>query len=215
MAPTPLCCWAWPATEPDTIDPDQIAPTVAQIRSSQRLPLLGEHSIPWIDKEHMLLRRKKPAPPPQRLCFRAFDAQGKEIAVREYYSIGGGFVVDEQGQRVINPGAAAASGSQGHGQGLPYPYSTGAELLAQCRATGLSMAQVTAANEQHWHSADEVQRQLLRIWQTMAGAVQQRLRGHRHLPAPCMCAAARGRTAPQPEQPPEAALRDRCPCSTG
>ena len=95
--------------EPDTIDPDQIAPTVAQIRSSQRLQLLGAHSIPWIDKEHMLLRRKSLPRHPNGLCFRAFDAQGQEIAVREYYSIGGGFVVDEQGQRVTNPGAAAAA----------------------------------------------------------------------------------------------------------
>ena len=71
------------------------------------------------------------------------------------------------------------------------------------------MAQVTAANEQHWHSADEVQRQLLRIWQTMAGAVQsRRLRGQRHSARPPCMAPPRGRTAPQPEQPPEAALRD-------
>ena len=194
--------------EPDTIDPDQIAPTVAQIRSSQRLPLLGEHSIPWIDKEHMLLRRKSLPRHPNGLCFRAFDAQGQEIAVREYYSIGGGFVVDEQGQRVTNPGAAAASGSQGHGQGLPYPYSTGAELLAQCRATGLSMAQVTAANEQHWHSADEVQRQLLRIWQTMAGAVQRGCAATGTLPGPMHVRRRAAELHRNLSSHPEAALRD-------
>ena len=194
--------------EPDTIDPDQIVPTVAQIRSSQRLPLLGEHSIPWIDKEHMLLRRKSLPRHPNGLCFRAFDAQGQEIAVREYYSIGGGFVVDEQGQRVTNPGAAAASGSQGHGQGLPYPYSTGAELLAQCRATGLSMAQVTAANEQHWHSADEVQRQLLRIWQTMAGAVQRGCAATGTLPGPMHVRRRAAELHRNLSSHPEAALRD-------
>jgi L-serine dehydratase len=53
------------------------------------------------------------------------------------------------------------------------------------------MAQVTAANEQHWRSADEVQRQLLRIWQTMAGAVQRGCAATGTCPAPCMCAAAR------------------------
>ena len=83
------------------------------------------------------------------------------------------------------PQPALASGSQGHGQGPAYPFrTTGAELLAQCRATGLSMAQVTAANEQHWHSPAEVRRQLLRIWQTMAGAVQRGCASTGTLPGP-------------------------------
>ena len=194
--------------EPDTIDPDQIVPTVAQIRSSQRLPLLGEHSIPWIDKEHMLLRRKSLPRHPNGLCFRAFDAQGQEIAVREYYSIGGGFVVDEQGQRVTNPGAAAASGSQGHGQGLPYPYSTGAELLAQCRATGRTVAQLMTANEQHWRSPAEVRRQLLAIWQTMAGAVQRGCASTGTLPGPMHVRRRAAELHKKLSRSPEAALRD-------
>ncbi len=178
--------------EPDTIDPDQIAPAVAQIRSSQRLPLLGEHSIPWIDKEHMLLRRKSLPRHPNGLCFRAFDAQGQEIAVREYYSIGGGFVVDEQGQRVTNPGAAAASGTPGpwpgaalpvqhrgraagavprhgleHGPGRLPPTSSTGTALTKCNASSCASG---------------------RPWPGPCNAAARPLA---LCPAPCMCAAAR------------------------
>ena len=120
--------------EPDTIDPDQIAPTVAQIRSSQRLQLLGEHGIPWIDKEHMLLRRKA-ATPPQRAVFSCLDAQGQEIAVREYYSIGGGFVVDEQGQARDQPWRGRCFRQPGPWPGAALPVQHRGRTAGAARAT--------------------------------------------------------------------------------
>ena len=194
--------------EPDTMDPDQIAPAVAQIRIQQTLALLGEHAVPWVDKEHLQLRRKSLPRHPNGLCFRAFNAQGEEIAVCEYYSVGGGFVVDGQGQRVTNPGPAAGRDVQGHGQGLPHPFSTGAELLAQCHATGLSMAQITAANEQHWRSPAEVQRKLQHIWQTMAAAVQRGCAATGQLPGPMRVRRRAAELHRSLSSHPEAALRD-------
>ena len=132
--------------EPDHIDPDQIAPAIAQIRQSGTLALLGEHVVPFVEKDHLLFRRKSLPLHPNGMAFHALDAQGNDIAMREYYSVGGGFVVDAAGQRVLNTPAYAGTDTAGHGQGLPHPFRTGAELLAQCRTTGLSMAQLMAAN---------------------------------------------------------------------
>lgn len=170
--------------EPDTIDPDQIDPGIAAIRASQTLNLLGERTVPFVEKEHLLFRRKSLPLHPNGMCFHAFDAQGTEIAQREYYSVGGGFVIDAAGERVLNQVGSAQPGSAGHAQGLPHPFRTGAELLAQCQATGLSPAQLMAANEAHWRSAAEVRRQLLAIWRTMAGAVQRGCASTGHLPGP-------------------------------
>ena len=170
--------------EPDHIDPDQIAPTIADIRTRQSMRLLGEHTVPFVEKEHLLFRRKSLPQHPNGMVFHAFDAQGGELMERAYYSVGGGFVIDDTGERVLNTSTSSEPGAAGHGQGLPHSFRTGAELLTQCQATGLTPAQLMAANEQHWRSAAEVRRQLMAIWQTMAGAVLRGCASAGHLPGP-------------------------------
>ncbi|MBD9407177.1 L-serine ammonia-lyase [Acidovorax sp. ACV02] len=194
--------------EPDHIDPDQIAPAIAQIRQSGTLALLGEHAVPFVEKDHLLFRRKSLPLHPNGMAFHTLDAQGNDIAMREYYSVGGGFVVDAAGQRVLNTPASAGADTAGHGQGLPHPFRTGAELLAQCRTTGQSMAQLMAANEQHWRSPAEVRRQLLAIWQTMAGAVQRGCASTGTLPGPMHVRRRAAELHKNLSRSPEAALRD-------
>ena len=194
--------------EPDHIDPDQIQPAIADIRIRQTLELLGEHMVPFVEKEHLLFRRKSLPLHPNGMAFHAFDAQGNEIAAREYYSVGGGFVIDAAGERVLNSAATAGPDAAGHAQGLPHPFRTGAELLAQCQATGLTPAQLMAANEQHWRSASEVRRQLMAIWKTMASAVQRGCASTGTLPGPMHVRRRAAELHHKLSTQPEAALRD-------
>ena len=194
--------------EPDRIDPDHIAPAIAGIRAARTLPLLGEHPIAFVEKDHLLFRRKSLPLHPNGLCFHALDAQCQEIAVREYYSVGGGFVVDASGERVLNASADAGLHAAGHGQGLPYPFRTGAELLAQCHATGLTPAQLMAANEEHWRSPAEVRRQLLAIWHTMAAAVRRGCASTGELPGPMHVRRRAAELHQKLSRSPEASLRD-------
>jgi L-serine dehydratase len=170
--------------EPDQIDPDQITPAISDIRTRQTLTLLGEHVVPFVEKDHLLFRRKSLPLHPNGMAFHAFDAQGTEIAAREYYSVGGGFVIDAAGERVLNLAATSTTDAEGHEQGLPHHFRTGAELLTQCQVTGLTPAQLMEANEQHWRSSTEVRRQLMAIWKTMAGAVQRGCASTGTLPGP-------------------------------
>ncbi|HCA00534.1 MAG TPA: L-serine ammonia-lyase, partial [Pseudomonas sp.] len=67
------------------------------------------------------------------LIFRPFDAAGLQLCIREYYSVGGGFVVDEQAagsDRIVEDATA-----------LAYPFRSAAELLDHCAAHGLSISQ--------------------------------------------------------------------------
>ncbi|MBV7543194.1 L-serine ammonia-lyase [Acidovorax sp. sic0104] len=194
--------------EPDRIDPDQIEPAIAAIRASRTLCLLGERTVPFVEKDHLLFRRKSLPLHPNGLSFHAFDALGAEITQRDYYSVGGGFVIDAAGERVLNQAASAQADSAGHAQGLPHPFRTGAELLAQCQATGLSPAQVMASNEEHWRSAAEVRRQLMAIWRTMAGAVQRGCASTGHLPGPLQVRRRAAELHRNLKAQPEAALRD-------
>jgi L-serine dehydratase len=83
---------------------------------------------------------------------------------RTYYSVGGGFVVDEE--------AAGADRIKADDTELPYPFTTGAELLEHCNRAGLSISEVMLANETAWRPADEVREGLLRIWAVMQECVR-------------------------------------------
>ncbi|GKS74126.1 L-serine ammonia-lyase [Acidovorax sp. SUPP950] len=194
--------------EPDRIDPDRIGPTVEAIRTGGQIDLLGTHRIAFIEKEHLLFRRKSLPFHPNGLSLHAHGAQGELLLTRTYYSVGGGFVVDEGGQRVLNSVEALDQGAAGSGMGLPHPYRTAAELLAQCAATGQSIAAVTLANEGHWHSRAHVRQRLLQIWQTMAGAVQRGCASHGSLPGPMRLQRRAGQLHQTLSGRAEEALRD-------
>jgi L-serine dehydratase len=95
---------------------------------------------------------------------RFFAYAGDELLrERTYYSVGGGFVVDEA--------AAGADRIKADDTVLPYPFTTGAELLVRCAESGLAISDVMLANEQRWRSVQEVREGLLRIWAVMQECV--------------------------------------------
>ena len=194
--------------EPDRIDPDAIAPTLAQIHSTQQLALMGEHTIPFVAREHLQFKRKTLPQHPNGLVLRAFNQAGGELATAEYFSVGGGFVVDAQGQRVQSRSTLPAPDSLGHGQGLAYPFRTGAQLLEQCATSGLSVAALMARNEEHWHSPATVRSRLLEIWHTMAGAVRRGCASGGALPGPLHLQRRAAALHQSLSAHPEAALRD-------
>ena len=129
---------------PDTVDTETVAARLQHIRSNERLNLLGKHSIEFIEKHHLAMIRKPLAYHPNGMIFRAFDASGLQVRSREYYSVGGGFVVDED--------AAGADRIVEDQTQLLYPFKTARDLMAHCTASGLSISQVMLANEAAWRS---------------------------------------------------------------
>ena len=153
--------------EPETVDTDLVEPLVAAIRESGRLALLGVHPIEMdIDRDVVLHRRRTLPFHPNGMIFSGYDGEGRELAVRTYYSVGGGFVVDETatGADRIKPDATP----------VPYPFTTGVELLAHTRANGLRISDVMLANElvRRPDEAD-VRARLLHIWQVMQDCVER------------------------------------------
>ena len=189
--------------EPDRIDPEHINPTIDTIRSQQRLELLGTHPVRFVEKEHLLYRRKSLPRHPNGMRFAALDAQGADILSAEYFSVGGGFVVNAAGERVLSGAATTRTDAP-----PPYPFTSGAELLAQCQASGLSIAQLMRANEAQWRNPEEVQAQLLAIWQTMAGSVRRGCAGEGILPGPLHIRRRAAELQRSLSSNPEAALRD-------
>ena len=149
---------------PETVDTDAIPARLEQVRTLGRLQLPGETVIAFDAQQDMLFHKNKLLPyHPNGLTFCAFDSAGKVLQERSYYSVGGGFVVNE-----------AAAGAdrivEDHAQ-LPLHFTTGAGLLAHCAEQGISISQVTLQNERVWRTDEEIQAGLLHIWAVMQACV--------------------------------------------
>jgi L-serine dehydratase len=152
--------------QPDLVDPVTAQPRVDAVRREGKLAVAGEHLIAFsVDDDVVLHRRKRLEFHSNGMLFRALDAEGDEVSRREYYSVGGGFVLDqdEAGNPVIVEDSTP----------VRYPFSTGEELLARARETGLRISDLMLANELSWRSESEVRQGLLHIWSVMQECVER------------------------------------------
>ena len=161
---------------PDTVDVEAVPGLIQGARISQSLALLGLRPIAFREKEHLLMyRREALAEHPNGMKFSAFDAQGQQLKEAKYLSVGGGFVV--------TAGAANEAVLSAY-QKVPYPFTSGDDLLAICRQHRLSISQVMWANERTWRSEEEIRAGLLNIWRVMRECVQRGLSSEGTLPGP-------------------------------
>jgi L-serine dehydratase len=152
--------------QPDLVDPVAAEPRVESVRQEGALRLAGEHAIAFSVADDVVLhRRKRLEFHTNGMLFRAVDADGVELSRREYYSVGGGFVLDEDeaGRPVIVEDSTP----------VRYPFSTADDLLAHTRETGLRISDVMLANELSWRSEAEVRAGLLHIWSVMQECVER------------------------------------------
>ncbi|MHC5903475.1 L-serine ammonia-lyase [Streptomyces sp. S6] len=153
---------------PRTVDVEHADERVEAIKSSGTLRLLGEREIPFsFDDDLILHRRKALEYHANGMTIWAYDAEGAELLCRTYYSVGGGFVVDEE--------AVGADRIKLDDTALKYPFRTGDELLRLARETGLSISSLMLENERAWRTEDEIRAGLLDIWHVMQACVSRGL----------------------------------------
>ncbi len=155
--------------QPESVDPVAADPMVARVRESGRLRLLGVHEIGFAPDEDVVLHRRKRLPfHPNAMRFAAAGgpagADDRELSVRTYYSVGGGFVLgeDEAGGPQLVPDAVP----------VPYPFTSGAELLERTKQSGLPISGVMLANELVRRDEGAIRSGLLRIWSVMQECVR-------------------------------------------
>lgn len=151
---------------PRTVDVETADDEVARIRESGRLNLLGAHEIPFDAASQLILHRRRSLPyHANGMTLFAYDADGAPLLEKTYYSVGGGFVVDEDavGQDRIKLDDTI----------LRHPFRTGDELLRLSRDTGLSIAALMLENEKAWRSEAEIRTGLLEIWGVMQACVSR------------------------------------------
>ncbi|MEW5741167.1 MAG: L-serine ammonia-lyase [Myxococcota bacterium] len=152
--------------DPRTVDIDQVKPRVDAITARGKIRLRGAHEIAFSPKDDITFHRREKLPlHPNGMRFSAFDAAGAQVLQRIFYSVGGGFVVNHEGvaEEGAVPGAAP----------VPYAFSSGDQLLEQCRAHGLSISTLMLANEKAARPEREVRDRLLEIAGAMDACVKR------------------------------------------
>ena len=152
--------------DPETVDIDGYEERVATVRRRGELLLAGWRGITFDDATDLVMHRRKSLPAhPNGMTFGAFDQRGETVQQQTYYSVGGGFVVDEHAtgaDRVVEDDTPVA-----------YPFDTAGELLDQCRRSGLTISQVMLANERAWRTEAEIRAGLLHLWSVMQACVER------------------------------------------
>ena len=152
--------------QPESVDPIAAEPRVATIRSDGHLRLAGTHRIRFcVDDDVVLHRGRRLDFHSNGMVFEAFDVDGVRLERREYYSVGGGFVLDqdETGAQVLVADPTP----------VPYPFSSGAEMLRLAADQGLRISDLMLANERVWRSEADIRAGLLHIWDVMQECVER------------------------------------------
>ncbi|TQM71052.1 L-serine ammonia-lyase [Actinomadura hallensis] len=161
---------------PELVDVDTVDERLRRVRERGTLRLLGDREIPFTVGEHLVFERKESLPGhPNGMRFTARDAGGDELRSRVYYSVGGGFVVDET--------ATGADRIKADDTVLPHPFDTAGELLDRCRETGLSVSALMLENEKAFgRTSREIHDSLLELWRVMRECVARGCAGEGLLP---------------------------------
>jgi len=149
---------------PESVDTDAIPACLERVKTRGELQLAGGKQLTFDMQQDLVFHKSEVLPyHPNGMTFHALDASGAVIRERSYYSVGGGFVVNEE--------AAGADRIVEDNTHLPFHFTTGAALLALCEEHGLSISQIMLRNERAWHSDEEIKQKLLAIWAVMQACV--------------------------------------------
>ena len=192
--------------DPESVDIEQIPARIESVRQNARLALLGTREIAFNVQGDLLFQRGKPLPlHPNGMRFSAFDSTGRAISERTYYSVGGGFVLNDEFLANDSRHASIAPDTSV----LPLPFHDGATLLDTAARLRCSIADIMRINERHWRRDSDIDSGLLRIWDAMQACAARGCRTDGVLPggftvkrrAPGLYRALQGKAATSPIDP--------------
>ncbi len=136
--------------------------------------------IAFRETQDLVLHGDQMTPPgattqhPNGVRFIARDAAGAQLMMRTYFSIGGGFIIEDGEDG--SPKAATA------GAAVPYPFASAAELLRMAGEAGKPIWAIMLANESVLRPVEDVRAGILRIWSVMFGCIERGMAAEGILP---------------------------------
>jgi len=151
--------------EPHSVAPDMLSTVLDNVADSGRLLLGGSRELDFNVADDLCFHQEVLPYHPNAMTLIAW--QGEQECYRNtFYSIGGGFVVDEAGTEDTRQEAPVE---------LPYSFNKASELLALCAQHKLSISALMLENEKAWRPDAEVKHKLAEIWAAMDACVDRGL----------------------------------------
>ncbi|CAM1347280.1 L-serine ammonia-lyase [Tenacibaculum insulae] len=144
-------------TDPEYIPVENIETIINKIKETNRLNFNAEKQLIF-SIENIFFNKDFLPFHSNGLTFRGFS-KGKEISTETYYSIGGGFVIQEVIETPLN--------TEINKSNFPYPINRATELEEYCEKEQKNISDIVYQNELILKSSDEIDSELKRVWDTM------------------------------------------------
>ncbi|CAM3877798.1 L-serine dehydratase 1 [Vibrio aerogenes CECT 7868] len=160
---------------PENVDIDQIPDIIREAEQNEFLQISTHqnHRITFPRDSGMTFHTSYLPAHENAMTIHAWHGK-EELLSETYYSVGGGFVVDEK--HLGQPTESAHN--------VPFPYTSASELVDFCRDAGLSISTLVMENESACRPRQEVTDYLLKIWQTMKDCMERGMKTEGILPGP-------------------------------
>ncbi len=143
--------------DPATVPQEHIDNNLSQLDHISKIALCKDVSIPFsIENNITFWRDRALSGHPNGMEFHIINHGGEKIKTLTYYSIGGGFIIQE-GKEVVTKDIREH----------PYPIEKARDLIKWHERTGLTLDQIILANEEMYLKPLEIHRDLMNIWNVM------------------------------------------------
>lgn len=159
---------------PEHVDIDSIPGFIARVEETERLPVgMHCHTVEFPKDGGMNFHASNLSLHENGMQIHAW-IDGEVAYSKTYYSIGGGFIVDEEhfGKEVESPIK------------VPYSFNSAEELVNLCKEHGLSISALVMKNEHTILAEDEVRTYFAKIWKTMRDCMEKGMNTEGLLPGP-------------------------------
>ena len=160
--------------DPRSVDPDNFIALAETIKQNNKILLNHQHEIEFIFKRDLVLHRDEFLPEHSNgMRFIAFDNDGI-LLQEEYFSIGGGFVLDKHEITVYVENKDK--------EPIPYPFKTATELFDLCKKHNISIAELVTRNELTRKTREQFYGEALEIIKVMHESVVSGVKADGFLP---------------------------------
>lgn len=160
--------------EPETIQIDSIEGFVKQVEESEKLSICNDlHEVSFPKQGGMNFHQHNLDLHENGMQIHAWKGEDL-VHSKTYYSIGGGFIVDEE-----NFGKESELKAE-----VPYEFTSAEQLVTLCNDNGLSVSALVMENQKALSSEQESKDTFAKIWRTMQECMERGMNTEGLLPGP-------------------------------
>ncbi|MDG6897660.1 L-serine ammonia-lyase [Actinobacillus delphinicola] len=163
---------------PHDVDLNLIPRFIENVKKTAELPIAQGKKIVKFDFNDDLIFHSEFLPrhenAMQLIAYHDGEEGNHVILAETYYSIGGGFIVDE----------AHFGQEDDHPVEVPYPYQKAVDLLKHSHETGLSLSSIMRANEIAIHGEEALNAHIQTVYRTMQECLDRGMKTEGILPGP-------------------------------